>query len=544
MPLNISSSPVTARGESMSLWLDTVPMPKYQPLSETIKVDVCIIGGGIAGLTTAYLLLKEGKSVCVLEDFEIGSGQTGRTTAHFSTALGHRYYELEKFHGEKGAFKIAESHCAAILKVQHIVNQESLDCDMEFVDGYLFSELEENEDDLYEEIKAVHRAGLIKVGFVERAPVDSFYSGLALRFPKQLQLHPLKYLKGLAEKLTNAGGLIFTRTHALEVKGGDEAFVRTEKGHIVNAHSIVVATNTPINDIFAIHTKQAPYRSYVLGFSVPKNSVPKAMYWDTEDPYHYVRVHSEQDHDILIVGGEDHKTGQHKRPEERYEHLELWARERFKMTKEIVYRWSGQVMESMDGIGFLGHNPMDKNNVYVITSDCGNGMTHATIGAMIITDQIMNRKNEWEELYNPSRIIFRATGNFMKENINVAAQYGNWFTSKEFDEIENIPNGEGAVVRSGLTQIAAYKSLDGRTELKSAVCPHLGCVVAWNSAEKSWDCPCHGSRFSCHGHFLEGPAVKDLAPIEDPERPVVDPVTETNIARALTANLTTGPYGV
>jgi glycine/D-amino acid oxidase-like deaminating enzyme/nitrite reductase/ring-hydroxylating ferredoxin subunit len=544
MPLNISSSPITVRGESMSLWLDTVQVPKFHPLEETIKADVCIVGGGIAGLTTAYLLMKEGKSVCVLEDFEIGSGQTGRTTAHFSTALGHRYYELEKFHGEKGAFKIAESHCAAIKKVQHIVEREKIDCDFEFVDGYLFSELEENEDDLYEEIKAAHRAGLIKIGFVERAPIDSFYTGLALKFPKQLQLHPLKYLNGLVEKLTEGGVQIFTRTHVSEVKGGDDAFVKTTTGHVVNAKSIVVATNSPINDIFAIHTKQAPYRSYVVGFTIPKDSVPKGMFWDTEDPYHYVRVHSGDESDVLIVGGEDHKTGQNKNPEECYERLEKWTRERFKMATEIVYKWSGQVMESMDGIGFLGHNPMDKNNVYVITSDCGNGMTHSTIGAMIITDQIMQRKNDWEELYNPSRIIFRATGNFIKENINVAAQYGNWFTSKEFNEIENIPNGEGAVVRSGLTQIAAFKSLDGRVELKSAVCPHLGCVVAWNSAEKSWDCPCHGSRFSCHGQVLEGPAVKDLAAIEDPVRPVLDPVIETNAATAFTANLVTGPYGI
>lgn len=519
----------TDRGETMSVWLDTVQMPALPRLNETIKVDVCIVGGGIAGLTTAYLLMKEGKQVCVLEDYEIGSGQTGRTTAHFSTALGHRYYELEKFHGEQGAFLIADSHCSAIKKVEHIVNEEKIDCDFEFVNGYLFSELEENEDELYEEIKATHRAGLVKVHFVERAPLDAFYSGLALCFPKQMQLHPMKYLKGLTEKILAGGGLIYSKTHVQEIHGGDEAFVKTSTGFSVNAASIVVATNTPINDTFAIHTKQAPYRSYVLGFKIPKGSVPKGMYWDTEDPYHYVRVHTVNNEDILIAGGEDHKTGQHNHPEDCFQRLEKWSRDRFRMATDIAYRWSGQVMESMDGIGFLGHNPMDKNNVYVITSDSGNGMTHATIGAMIITDQIQGRKNKWEDLYNPSRVNLRATGNFLKENINVAAQYGSWFTFKDFDDVENLPRGEGIVVRSGLTQIAAYKGSDGRVDMKSAICPHLGCVVAWNTVEKSWDCPCHGSRFSCHGKVLEGPANSDLADVDETDNRIVEPISTNDM---------------
>lgn len=520
----------TSRGESMSLWLHTVQLPYFQKLNETIKTDVCIVGGGIAGLTTAYLLMKEGKQVCVIEDFEIGSGQTGRTTAQFSPVLGRRYFELEKYHGQQGTFLIAESHCAAIQKVQYIVDQEKIDCDFEFVDGYLFTELEENEDVLYQEIKAVHSAGLVKAAFVEKAPIESFYSGLALRFPKQLQLNPLKYINGLAECIIKGGGQIFHRTHALEIKGGPEAYVRTADGFTINANSIVVATNTPINDTFAIHTKQAPYRTYAIACAVPKGSVPKAFYWDTENPYHYIRLYEQDSNDLLIVGGEDHKTGQHTNPELCFQRLEKWTRDRFPFVEDIIYKWSGQVMESMDGIGFLGHNPMDQNNVYVITADCGNGMTHATIGSMIVTDQIMNRENPWEALYNPSRVILRATGNFLKENFNVAAQYKNWFTAKEFDQIENIPRGEGAVVHSGLTQIAAYKSKDGRVEMKSAICPHLGCVVAWNSVEKSWDCPCHGSRFSCTGKVLEGPAVNDLESVEDPDSHAVDPVTASTLA--------------
>lgn len=525
---NFSGPNQTARGESMSCWFD-IAMPKTDRLNETIMTDVCVVGGGIAGLTTAYLLLKEGKSVCILEDFELGSGQTGRTTAQFSPVLGHRYFELERFHDEKGAFLIAESHCAAISKVQSIVKNENIDCDFEFVDGYLFSELEENEDELYEEITAVHKAGLTQVRLVEQTPIESFYSGLALKFPKQVQLHPLKYVKGLADAILKLGGRIYTRTHAMEMKGGPEAFVKTSEGHIVNAEAIVVATNSPINDTVAIHTKQAPYRTYVVAYEIEKGYVPKGLYWDNAEPYHYVRTATLNDKEILIVGGEDHKTGQELHPAVHFERLEHWARERFPKVGSLVYRWSGQVMESIDGIGFLGRNPMDEDNVFVISGDSGNGMTNATIGAMIITDQIMYRENPWESVYNPSRIHFSSLGNFLKENINVAAQYGNYFAGKELDEIENIQRGEGAIVRDGLTQIAAYKSLDGRVDIKSAVCPHLGGIVAWNSVEKTWDCPCHGSRFSCHGHVLEGPAVKDLAPVEDPDNYVVDPVIQQTL---------------
>lgn len=510
--------------ESLPLWLDAERIPTFFSLSNDIEADVCVVGGGIAGLTTAYLLALEGKSVCVLEDFEIASGQTGRTTAHMSPVLRQRYFNLEKYHGEAGAQLIAQSHVSAIDKVLKIIDTENIRCDHEILDGYLFNDIlaDDDDDTLFKELDAVKKAGL-PAHLVRTSPLMNFNTGACLRFPRQLQLHPVKYIRGLVDRLLELGVEICTNTHVVDIKGGQPATVTTKEGHKVTAKSVVVATNTPINDLFAIHTKQAPYRTYAVSFRIPKNSVPKALYWDTLDPYHYVRVQPgspqpSQDsaaYDVLIVGGEDHKTGQDTLPPgSRFEDLEDWARARFPMIEETLYSWSGQVMEPVDGIAYLGHNPLDRNNVYVITGDGGNGFTHATIGAMLITDQIMGRKNEWEEIYNPSRISIRATGEYLKENLNVAAQYGDWFATKSKQGLQTLFNGEGTVIRNGLKMVAAYKNQYGEMEYMSAACPHLGGVVHWNGVEKSWDCPCHGSRFDCHGKVIEGPAVKDLEPID------------------------------
>lgn len=503
--------------ESKSVWMAHGAMPKFSPLAENLSVDVCVVGGGIAGLTTAYLLMKEGKKVCLLEAYQLASGQSSRTTAHFTTALDDRYFELENFHAVEGARLAAESHRAALHKLEAIVQEEKIDCEFEKIDGYLFAHEDPRSDVLQRELKAVHRAGLTDVEMVPKAPLEFFDTGPCLKFTGQIQIHPVKYLAALADRLIKGRGLIYTGTHVSEIQGGKSAFVKTDHGYQVNAREIVVATNTPVNDLFAIHTKQAPYRTYVMSFKIPKGTVPRALYWDTLDPYHYIRLASmdSETHEALVIGGEDHKTGQDDLPEKRFERLESWTRKRFPMVTEVLYRWSGQVMEPVDCLAFLGHNPLDRNNVYIITGDSGNGMTHSTIGAMLITDQIMGRKNRWEELYSPSRISLKAAGEFLKENVNVVAQYGDWFSSKPLPDFFHLPRGEGTVFRDGAWMIATYKDLDGNIELMSAACSHLKGVVHWNTFEKTWDCPCHGSRFDQRGKVIEGPAIKDLAPIRN-----------------------------
>ena len=500
-------------GESLSLWIDTVEMPKFAPLEDNLETEVCIVGGGIAGLTTAYLLMKEGKKVCLLESFELASGQTGRTTAHFVNALDDRFFDLEKYFGEDGAKKAAESHTAAINLVERIVKKENIDCNLERLDGYLFAKDDPRPDVLINELDAARRAGL-EVQILERAPIAGFNTGPALRFQNQMQLHPLKYLSGLVTALIDGGVRIFTHSHVTEVKGGKDAYVKTAL-HKINCDAVVVATNAPINDMFAIHTKQAAYRTYVLGFDITPGSIPKALFWDTLDPYHYFRLAKDREgKDIILVGGEDRKTGQDDYPEDRYKNLEYWAREHLPMVRDLRYQWSGQVLEPVDSLGFLGHNPADRDNVYVITGDSGNGMTHTTIGAMIITDQIMKRKNSWEKLYDPSRKSLRATKEFLKENINAATQYKDWFRPESKAELNTLKPDHGIIIRDHGKLIAAYKAKDGTVSYCSAVCTHLGGVVSWNEAEKSWDCPVHGSRFDCHGNAIEGPAFKALEKID------------------------------
>jgi Rieske Fe-S protein len=274
-----------------------------------------------------------------------------------------------------------------------------------------------------------------------------------------------------------------------------------------------VATNTPVNDVVTMHTKQAAYRSYVVAMRVPRGSVIRALYWDTEDPYHYVRLQSGDETDLLIVGGEDHKTGQANDSGERFERLAAWTRARFPMAGEQVYAWSGQVMEPVDSLGFIGRNPGDDLNIYIATGDSGHGMTHGTIAGMLLTDLILKRANSWAELYDPSRFTLRAAGEFAHENANVAAQYTDLVTGGDLPSGDQVLPGTGAVVRRGLKKVATYRDNAGGLHEFSALCPHLGCVVAWNSTEKSWDCPCHGSRFDALGQVLNGPAVSGLSPI-------------------------------
>lgn len=517
-------------GETLSNWIDTVSLPAFSKLAEDLYVDVCIIGGGIGGLTTAYLLMKEGKKVALLESFEIGGGQTGRTTAHLSNVLGDRYFELEDFHGRGGAKLVAQSHAAAINEIEKIVNDLGIECDFKRVDGYLFADGDVREDILQKELEACHRAGL-NTQFVKTSPIATFETGPCLKFPRQAQMHPLKYLSALTNAFIEGGGKVFTHTHIGKINSGVIAEVITTDGFKVCADSLVVSTNTPINDLFAIHTKQAAHRSYVIGFKIPKDGVPNSLYWDTLDPYHYVRVASGQFEDTLIVGGEDHKTGQEDQPELCFTRLERWARERFKNIIGIAYQWSGQVMEPVDGLAFLGHNPADRDNTFVITGDAGNGMTHATIGALIITDQIMKRTNPWETLYNPSRINLRATANYLKENSNVAAQYGEWFSAAPKPDVHAMQRDEGVVFRDGIRMIAAYKNKTGSLEFMSAACTHLGGVVHWNNVEKSWDCPCHGARYSANGKVIEGPATQDLSSLDDVvlEIPSAAPVMNSSL---------------
>jgi glycine/D-amino acid oxidase-like deaminating enzyme/nitrite reductase/ring-hydroxylating ferredoxin subunit len=502
-------------GKSLSLWMPTVTFPKFPPLHEDLKTDVCIIGSGMAGLSCAYQLSCAGKSVVVLDDGPIAGGETCRTTAHLTNVIDCGYREMEKLHGSEKTHLIAESHTAAINEIQRIVRKEKIECDFERLNGYLFLAENESMDLLDRELKAAQRAGIHGVKMIPQAPLDFFNTGYTLQFECQAQFHPLKYLQAIVDILQKKGVKIFSKTHVDTVLGGTPTKVLTSTRHTVTAEASIVATNTPFNDWVVIHTKQAAYRTYVIAACVPKNSVKHALYWDTQNPFHYVRLQPlDEDDDLLLVGGEDHKTGQDDVAERHYERLETWATERFPMMNGIAYRWSGQVMEPVDNVAFIGKNPMDHPNVYVVTGDAGMGMTHGTIASLLLTDLICGRENPWEKLFDPARITLKSAWRFAQENTNVVAQFKDWVTPGEVESFDEILPGSGAILRRGFKKIAAYRNRNNNMQLHSAVCPHLGCIVAWNDTEKTWDCPCHGSRYDTNGKVVNGPAVHGLEPID------------------------------
>lgn len=479
---------------------------------KTSEVDVVVVGAGITGLSTAYHLLATGRSVIVLDKGEVGSGETGRSTAHISNALDDHYSVLERIHGAAGARLAAASHRAAIESIAAIVEREQIACDFARVDGYLFAAHAREHELLERELLAARRAG-IEAELLNGAPLP-FATGAAVRFPNQAQFQPLAYARGLAEAIRRRGGQIITGVRVLKVDEGTPVCVHCEGGSTVRGRALVIATNTPIIDLFAMHTKQAAYRSYAIGVSVAKGSVERALYWDTEQPYHYVRLAG--DDDLLIVGGEDHKVGQSKHPELSWDRLEQWTRARFPQAGETRYRWSGQVWEPVDHLAFIGRNPGRADNVFIATGDSGNGITHGALAGILLTDSIAGRDNPWAKLYDPSRKVTQrmAAREFLKENLNVALSYSGYLGSSGQHEQDKLQRGQGMIVRRGVRRIAVYMDESGRKHECSGVCTHLGGPLHWNSAERSWDCPCHGARFDPYGTVITGPAVRDLDRIE------------------------------
>lgn len=499
--------------ETTSFWQAERELIEFPPLNQNLTVDVCIIGAGISGLTAAYLLSKENKSVVVLEDGPIGGGQTVRTTGHLTNTLDDRYYNLETYFGEENTKLIAESHRSAIELIEKIVKTHHIECEFERLNAYLFVPPNESTDVLNKELKAAHRAGLKDVAFVDRCPISSFDTGLSLCFPNQAQFSPLPYLEKLCELIQAQAGKIYCRTHAEQVTEKKAGYqISTDQNQSISANHVIYAANTFTGSRLLPHTKQAPYRTYVIAGEIPRGSVEKGMYYDTPDPYHYIRISSlDADKDLLIVGGEDHRTAEQSDINSIYERLEKWTRERFPMLKEIKYHWSGQVIEPIDSLAFIGRLNKGKEE-YLITGDSGNGLTHGTLGAILICDLIMGRVNPWEKLYDPHRITIKATADFIEENSNTFWQYRDWLKTGDVKSENEIKPNCGAVLCEGLKKVACYRDEDGELHKVSAVCPHLGAVVRWNESEHCWECPAHGSRFDTDGKVIQGPTNHDLEP--------------------------------
>jgi glycine/D-amino acid oxidase-like deaminating enzyme/nitrite reductase/ring-hydroxylating ferredoxin subunit len=506
-------------GYHKSYWIDSVKPLVYSPLREDIVSDVVVVGAGISGLSVAYQLSKLGKKVVVVEDGFIGSGETGRTSAHLTAAFDDRYYEVERIYGTEGAKLVAASHTKAINFIEEVITSENISCDFKRIPGYLFLHPSDKKESLNKEFTAATNAGL-KVEMVGSIPgISGDEQGI--KFNDQAQFNPLKYIHGLCNAIIARGGKIFTETRAREM---DHTGIITSENFSVKADHIVIATNTPVNNKYVLHLKQFPFRTYMIGALVVKDSLPQALWWDTGDhekrssvpPYHYVRVERFNDrHDILLAGGEDHPTGlamtENVPEEERYNAIESWVRKKFPI-KEVVYHWSGQVMEPVDALGYIGHNPFDAKNIYVVSGDSGNGLTHGTIAGMLIPDLILNVKNDWKKIYDPSRFKFLKTGSaWFKELVGGLASYVKEYPrDTDSQKILEIRSGEGKVLEIGGEKYGVYRDIEDQLHFVTAECSHLKCIINWNKDERSWDCPCHGSRFTFDGKVLNGPANNDL----------------------------------
>jgi glycine/D-amino acid oxidase-like deaminating enzyme/nitrite reductase/ring-hydroxylating ferredoxin subunit len=499
-------------GSNVSYWQASEEGRATSSLSDSVTTDVCVIGAGIAGLTTAYLLARSGRNVTVIDDGPIAGGETARTTAHLTYAIDDRFYRIAKWHGDDKARLAIESHSAAIDEIERIVKTEPIDCGFSRLDGYLF-EAEDPDDDLDDELDAAHRLGFKQIEFVDRAPVTGFESGRALKFPNQGQFHILRYLSGLAKAIENNGGRLFSNTRAMEWIGKGSPQVKTADGATIKADNLVLATNYPLQS--KMFAKLPAYRTYAIGVRVPKGSVERVLLWDTGDPYHYIRTQEEDGYDVLIVGGEDHRTGQANDGEDRFNNLWKWTAARFPSAEKVLHRWSGQCFETHDGLAFIGKFSDEEPNVFLITGDSGMGMTHGTLGGMLVSDLILGRENPWATVYEPSRLATQSIVEAVPEVIRSTAPYVDWVTGGDVSSVDEIVKGEGAIIRDGTAKIAVYRDDAGNLHKRSAVCTHMGCVVRFNSSEKTWDCPCHGSRFGVDGHVINTPAMSPLSEVEE-----------------------------
>lgn len=495
------------QGKHTSVWLDTTPETHYSPLKQDVHVDVVIIGGGIAGISTAYMLKHTGKTVAVLEADRIVQGVSGQTTAHITSGQNIFYDSLTKQIGEEKAKLYAEANQTAIQKVAEIVNENKIACDFRTTSQYIFAEKETDIETLRKEFDAAKKLGL-PVTFEEVAPLP-FKTFGAIQYHDQAQFHPRKYLLALAEKINGNESYIFENTRAFDVKDDDVCVVKTEHGDI-HANDVVIAMHFPFLDRGGFFARMKVDRSYVLGMYV-EDEFEHQMFENTDDPYYYIRTQPTERGILVLVGGQDHTTGQKENTDECYKKLEEYARSHFKV-KSIEYFWSSQDNYPFDHVPFIGKFMPTSKHVYVATGFNAYGMTHGTITGMLLTDMILGKQNAWEKVYTPQRFNVTTEGpTMLKTGIHEGIQFiKGKFSAASQEEINTLSPGRGKVVDIDGEKVAVYKDETGKLYELSATCQHMGCTVTFNTAEKSWDCPCHGSRFGIDGTVLHGPTVKPL----------------------------------
>lgn len=504
-----------------SLWMETQVLPEADALQGDLKSDVVIVGSGMAGLSAAYELAQTGRKVIVIDRGTICGGMTARTTAHLGAICDDGIGSLINLRGTDMARLFQESQQAAIDRIETIVRQHAIDCDFRRVEGILFPALDLSRDEaarqLDKELEAAEKVG-VTVARTTGLPMQGLEGAPALRYPNQATFHPLKYLRVLAQITLGKGGLILANSPVVRVDElNDGVRITVGNGRTVTADRAIVATNAPINNRVELHSKMAPYRTYAMAFTLPRGALPDALYWDTADPYHYVRLNpGPQDVDYLVVGGEDHKSGEANDGARRFAALEEWIRRLVPRLGEELHRWSGQVMNTVDHCGFIGRNP-GSERVLVATGDSGQGITHGALAGMLLKDLVVAGSSPWQETYEPSRKPARAIVNYLRENVTALKNFAEYALPGDIESVDQLQPGQGGVLNDGLSRLAVCRDMAGTLHVHSAACTHLGCHVNWNATEQCWDCPCHGSQFAPDGAVLNGPALSPLTAADTPQ---------------------------
>lgn len=492
-------------GKHMPLWIDTTPETSFPKLHGDIQVDTVIVGGGLCGINTACFLQEAGLSVALLDAHRIVTGVTGHTTAKITSLHGLIYSYLIKSFGEEGARAYGDANQSAIEKYLDIINRRSISCDFHRTSAYTYTTSDKDLKEIEKEVQATERLGL-PAAYMESTPLPYPVKGAVL-FSSQAHFHPRKYLLDLVTQLTNSGVQVYEKTRALELRQGDTHEIVTDSGS-VRAKHVVICTHFPFYDPALFMARMYPKRSYVLAVRLNSQSL-EGMFYSTTDPYHSVRSHPAGFEDMVLIGGQNHKTGHGGSTINRYREVEKFARDNFDV-KSIEYRWSTQDYVTSDRVPYIGKLP-GSERVYAATGFGGWGMTHSMVAAIIISDGILDRPNPWASLYDPSRKKMAGTMEFITENVDVAKRFvmDRVFAPKSFN-VDQLGKGESGVVDREGGKISVAKDSEGDIHTVSAVCTHMGCIVSWNDGEESWDCPCHGSRFSADGEVVHGPALKDL----------------------------------